>query len=88
MTPEEVKDSLYDGNFWAETGIEAKFFFVDASYAIILIMSTINLFSLTTMAILVFFFVFFAILNKFQLTISEFGHIALTIVCKKKYRRY
>ncbi|MDK9793840.1 hypothetical protein [Vibrio sp. D431a] len=88
MTPEQAKENLNVNNYWAETGLTAKFLFVDGLFGLILMVATLNLFSTTTWIILGVSFAFFAILAKFDLSVSEFGHIVWAVLCKKKYRRY
>lgn len=87
-SPEEALEETYASNYWVDTGIDAKFFFVDANYVVLIILSTINLYSTVTWTVLGVSFVFLALLEWKKIPLLEFLDKAKLAINLKKVRRY
>lgn len=87
-SPEEAKEETYVSNYWVDTGIDAKFFFIDANYVVLIMLSTINLYSGITWSILGGTFIFLALLEWKKIPLMEFLDKAKLTINLKKVRRY
>ena len=88
QTPEDVVSLSNTTNYWVDSGIDAKFFFVDANYAVILLFATIDLYNINTIMLLAGTFLFFAILAIKDLRFMEFVEIIKNHLSLKKVRRH
>lgn len=83
-TPEDVIALSEITNYWVDTSEEAKFFFVDANFAILLLFATIDLYNPTTLIFLAVSFTFFSILAFKKVKVLEFIETGKTLLCLKK----
>lgn len=87
-TPEDVIALQDQTNYWVDSAPKAKFFLVDASYVVLLFMSTLDLQNPRTAGILAVAFVIFMLLEWKDITFTEFYESVKLRIARKKSLRH
>ncbi len=86
-TPEDAVELQNETNYWVDSAPKAKFFVVDASYVVLLLFATIDIYSPRTLTILGVSFIALFILEIKDISFMEFYEsIKMRLAGKKSVR--